>query len=411
MTAEVKVNDVVIHCSYDALIDYEDFIPHELNTNDHPDNQVELLAKLIKKNGVRLPVIISNFSKKCVAGHGRFLAFRKLGMDKIPVSYQNFNGPVEEYRFLESDNHIARYAEFNESKMLDNLKTLDIDAADLDFEEFGLIDFELPQIEVLEPGCDEDTVSELKEDPITKRGDIWLLGSHKIMCGDSTMIDDVEKLMKGEKADMVFTDPPYGMKLDADYSKMGKNGKKWENVKGDHDDFSDDFINNIFGVFSYVEEVFLWGADYYCHLIPDRNEGNFICWDKTLKINGNGDKSSEFELCWSKKKHSREVIHFNWFRYFGLSSQDNKKRLHPTQKPLEVITPFLNKYSDNQGLIVDLFLGSGSTLIACEKTNRKCCGMELDEKYCDVIIKRWQEYTKKEATLESTGETYNLMVK
>jgi len=148
MSEEIK-----IHCKYDKLILLDEFIPHEMNTNKHPEKQIEVLAKLIKRNGVRLPIIISNLSSKCVSGHGRFDAFKLLGMEKIPVVYQDFDDIPAEYRFLESDNLIASFAEHDQDKMLDNLKDLDIDLESIDFEELGLIGFELPNFR---PGDIED---------------------------------------------------------------------------------------------------------------------------------------------------------------------------------------------------------------------------------------------------------------
>ena len=222
------------------------------------------------------------------------------------------------------------------------------------------------------------------------------------MCGDSTNADDVGKLMNGEKADMVFTDPPYGMNLDTDYSKMegnGRKGKMYSKVIGDNEDFKDDLIKTVFDNFNYCNEIFLWGVDYYFDLIPNFKEGNLIVWNKTLQTNGNADYNSEFELLWTKNQHKKEVIHFNWFRYFGLSAQDMKTREHPTQKPLQVITPFVEKYSKENDLIVDIYGGSGSTLIACEQLNRKCYMMELNTHYVDVIIERWENFTGQKAKL------------
>lgn len=239
-----------------------------------------------------------------------------------------------------------------------------------------------------------------EHEPICKLGDIWQLGRHKLICGDSTDRATVEKLMNGEKADMVFTDPPYGMNLDTDYSKMqgnGRKGKKYDKVIGDNEDFKPELINTIFENFDYCNEIFLWGIDYYFDLIPKFKQGNLIVWDKTLESNGDAGYNSEFELLWSKTPHKKEVLHFNWFRYFGLSSQDIKTREHPTQKPLQVIYPFIKKYTDNDNLIVDLFGGSGSTLIACEQLNRRCYMLELSPKYCDVIIKRYENLTGKKA--------------
>ena len=211
------------------------------------------------------------------------------------------------------------------------------------------------------------------------------------MCGDSTG-KDVDTLMDGNKADMVFTDPPYGMNLDTDYSKMegnGRKGKTYSKVIGDNEDFKDDLIETIFNNFNYCKEIFLWGVDYYFDLIPNFKNGNLIVWDKTLQTNGDAGYNSEFELLWTKNRHKKEVIHFNWFRYFGLSQQDIKTREHPTQKPLQVITPFIEKYSNENDIIVDIYGGSGSTLIACEQLDRICYMMEIDEKYVDVIVNRY----------------------
>lgn len=229
---------------------------------------------------------------------------------------------------------------------------------------------------------------------------------HRLMCGDSTDSDSVAKLMNGEKADMVFTDPPYGMKLDTDYSGMSggdRKGKKYDKVIGDNEDFKPELIHTIFACFDYCEEIFIWGVDYYFDLIPNFKSGSLIVWDKTLQTNGDAGYNSEFELCWSKTPHKKEVLHFNWFRYFGLSSQDIKTREHPTQKPLQVITPFIEKYSQN--IIADLFIGSGSTMVAAHQLNRKCYGMELDEKYCQVIIDRMKKLDS-ELTVKINGVVY-----
>jgi DNA modification methylase len=213
---------------------------------------------------------------------------------------------------------------------------------------------------------------------------------------------------------MVFTDPPYGMFLDADYSSMGgKNsmtkasGNKYDNVKGDHADFNPDFINTVFAAFSYCKEIFLWGADYYADLLPGRNSGSWIVWDKRGDESADKMFGSTFELCWSKAKHKRIMARVKWAGVFGTEKEHDKKRCHPTQKPVALITWFFDYFSLKDKIIVaDMFGGSGSTLIACEKTNRDCRMMELDTKYCDLIITRWQDFTGQAATLEATGETF-----
>jgi DNA modification methylase len=261
---------------------------------------------------------------------------------------------------------------------------------------------------------DEDAVPEAPEVPITVEGDVWLLGRHRLMCGDSTSIDAVDKLMDGQKADMVFTDPPYGMFLDTNYDSMfakdakhRKTGKRFDEVKGDHDDFNPEFINTVFAAFDYCKEIFLWGADYYVDLIPNRNSGSWVVWDKRCDENMDKVVGNTFELCWSKAKHKRMVARILWSGHHGMQKDDAKKRIHPTQKPVELVVWFFDYYSmQDKKIVADLFGGSGSTLIACEKTNRDCRMMELDAKYCDVIIKRWQEFTGQTATLEANGKEY-----
>jgi DNA modification methylase len=393
-----------------SIVDIEQVIPNPKNANRHSIEQIKRLEKLIKYQGFRNPLIISNRTGFLVVGHGRLEAAINLGMQKVPVIYQDFESEAQEYAYLISDNEIARWAELDKQAVYEDLKEIELD----DIELLGLEDFTLPDVDELDPQADEDEVPEV-EHPITRRGDIWLLGKHRLMCGDSTMIDDVEKLMNGKKADMVFTDPPYGMFLDTDYSKMHKEtgynsavgGKSYDKIKGDNNDFKEEFIQNIFTCFAYCKEIFLWGADYYKDLIP--SGGSWIVWDKRSSENhANLDKllGSAFELCWSKEKHKRDIARVLWSGHHGMNKEDTKKRCHPSQKPSGLCEWFLDRWGKDKNIIADVFLGSGSTLIACEKTNRKCYGMELDEKYCDIIINRWQNYTGKKATLESTGQTY-----
>lgn len=372
--------------------------------NKHPEDQIDRLCRLIQYQGFRNPLVVQMGTNLIVAGHGRLEAAKKLGIERVPVTYQKFDDEAQLYAYMTSDNAIASWAELDLSQINVDIQDL---GPDLDVDMLGLKDFEIEPLDRLEPQSDEDAVPEV-EHPITRRGDIWLLGEHRVMCGDSTMIDDVEKLMDGEKADMVFTDPPYGMMLDADYSKMGDSGIKHDNIKGDHEDFSEDLINTIF-LFDYVKEMFIFGADYFAELLPDRNNGSWVTWDKR----SNGDKigvmdkqfGSSFELCWSKSKHKREIARV--LKETGVfASRGEDKPAHPTQKPVKLVEWFFSKWCDGLSNCADLYLGSGSTLIACEKTNRKCYGMELDEKYCDIIIKRWEDYTGKKATLESIGQTY-----
>ena len=218
--------------------------------------------------------------------------------------------------------------------------------------------------------------------------------------------------MDGQKADMVFTDPPYGMHLDADYSDMSskfkgsKGGNKYANVIGDHNDFSPDLIQTVFANFEYCKEIFLWGADYYSDLLPNRNDGSWIVWDKRGDDSADKMFGSTFELCWSRNRHKRDMARVKWAGIFGMEKEHDKKRVHPTQKPSALIEWFFDKWGSKGDTVADLYGGSGSTLIAAEKTSRQARLMELDPKYVDVIIKRWQDFTGKIAVHAETGKPF-----
>jgi DNA modification methylase len=263
---------------------------------------------------------------------------------------------------------------------------------------------------------DEDAVPDVPEEPTTKLGDIYQLGNHRLMCGDSTSIDAIDKLMNGQKADMVFTDPPYGMFLNADYSgaksslgffkeKGVKGGKKYDNVIGDHDDFTPELINTVFASFGYCKEIFLWGADYYAELLPNKNDGSWVVWDKRLDESADKMYGSTFELCWSKFKHKRMMARVKWAGIFGTEKEFDRKRHHPTQKPVNLVSWFFDYFSlKDKKNVVDLYGGSGSTLIAAEKSGKNSYVMELDPKYCDVIVKRWEDFTGQKAQLLQLSE-------
>ena len=261
---------------------------------------------------------------------------------------------------------------------------------------------EQPQAE--EDDFDPDEVHETK----VKTGDVWLLGEHRLMCGDSTDAECVAKLMNGERADLVLSDPPYGMKLDTDFStikgslnsigrKNHTEGNKYNKVIGDNDDFTPNLITTFFENFPYCHEVFLFGADYFAEILPNKNDGSWLVWDKRKESQADAI-GAEFELIWSKSKHKRRMLRHDWFGF--LSSQngaDARNRVHPTQKPVTLLADIINQWGKEASIIVDLYGGSGSTLIACEQLNRKCRMMELDPHYCTVIIARWEKLTGQKA--------------
>jgi DNA modification methylase len=395
-------------------ISIETLIPYVNNARTHSDAQVAQIAASIKEFGFNNPVLIAD-DNSIIAGHGRVMAARKLGKNTVPAVRLSHLTEMQRKAYILADNKLALNADWDNSLLAIELADLKDLGFDTDLTGFSADEIAaLMPVELTEGLTDEDEVPEAPVDPVTKLGDVWVLGKHRLMCGDSTSIDAVDKLMDGQKADMVFTDPPYGMFLDTDYDSMfaadkahRKTGKRFDEVAGDHDDFAPELISTIFTAFPDAKEVFIWGADYFSDLIPNRKDGSWVVWDKRTNENMDKVSGNTFELCWSKQKHKRLIARILWSGHHGMAKDDTKTRVHPTQKPVELVSWFFDQWGKDCKSVADLFGGSGSTLIACEKTNRQANLMELDPKYVDVIVKRWQDFTGKIATLEETGESFH----
>lgn len=369
------------------------------------DRAVDLVAKSIKEFGFQNPIILDKNSE-IIAGHTRLKAAEKLKLKEVPVIRAEDLTEEQVKAFRIMDNKSSEYASWDKDLLKEELVALQnldfrLDMTGFSFRELG---------QILEKDVEEDFVEvgayeRAKRKTKIQLGDLYDLGDHRLLCGDATRKEDIERLMNNQKADMVFTDPPYGIFLDTDFSSMEKlgKGKIYEKVKGD-DDFKPEIITSVFDNFDYCKEIFLWGADYYAELVRERNKGSFIVWDKMqggVGVNDDYDKmfGSNFELCWSKAKHKRAIARVLWKGIFGLNdrSEDSRSRLHPTQKPIKLCAWFINKFSKKNNLLVDVFGGSGSTLIACEQLNRTCFMLELDPVYCQIIINRWEKLTGKVA--------------
>src|SRR5574344_1896326 len=380
--------------------------PYEKNPRKN-DAAVEFVMNSIKEFGFKVPIVIDK-DGVIVAGHTRYKASKKLKLTEVPCIIADDLTPEQIKAYRLADNRVAEKSEWDIDLLngeLDDI--LNIDMTQFDFD-LSLGDEE--ESEVVE----DDFDVELPEEPKAKLGDVYQLGNHRLMCGDSTSITDIDKLLNDNKIDMIYTDPPYGMNLDTDFSGMKNNldfakeksftgGKKYD--AGIVDDFNPEMINTIMAL--DIKETFLWGADYFAELLPNKNDGSWIVWDK--RSNGNDeieeDDSSDrmygscFELFWSKTKHKRDIARVKWAGVFGTEQEFDHKRYHPTQKPIKLSSWFLNRYSNENDKILDLFGVSGSTLIACEQLDRICYMMELDPHYVDVIIKRWEQFTGKQAVL------------
>lgn len=370
---------ITIHCKYDELISVQELKKkfHPENRNQHPQDQIERLAKILKYQGIRRPVSISNQSGKITTGHGRVMSADFMGMETFPVVYQDYEDETMEYADVQADNAIAEWANLDLKGINEDLEKI----GPMDLELLGIRDFTVDFAEKLDPGCGED---EVPSDAPTRSmyGDIWQLGDHRVMCGDATNIQQIEELMNGVVPKLVYTDPPYGMNAVSKSGVLSKNYEK-DIMGDDNPDVAKDAFQLIYGMYKDAKHVW-WGANYYSSVLPDSE-----CWLVWDKNNGQSDQA-DCELAWA---NFRSVV-----RMFTQASE-KKDRVHPTQKPVSLIEWIFRRFKYESQTVLDVFGGSGSTLIACEKTGRKCYMSELDPKYVDVILRRWEKYAKKEAEL------------
>ena len=390
------------------LVDIDSLVLNPKNNNKHPKEQIDRLAKLIQYQGFRNPVVVSKRTGFVLAGHGRIEAAKIAGLKEVPAMFQDFDNEAQEYAYLTSDNAIASWAELDLSAV--NTEMLDL-GPDFDIDLLGIKDFVIEPIEKFEPQSDEDAVPDVVH-PITRKGDVWLLGNHRLMCGDSTMIDDVEKLMNGEKADMVFTDPPYRQSANSGGCFDDRESRK---KLIDSDNLNSFDPSGFFSVLEIIKPQTIYAftsKDLIKEYIENFEEKNWtlLTMVKRNPIPQKNNKfltDTEYLFCIREKgAFWRNDLHYDYYRRFQQINVKPSQFGHPTEKQVEYCEKYFELSSKANDNVVDLFSGSGTTLIVSEKLGRKFYGMELDEKYCDIIIKRWEQYTGKKATLESAGQTY-----
>lgn len=374
--------------------------PYTKNAKKHPKKQLEQIANSIRAFGCKQPIVIDK-DGVIIAGHGRHEAMTKiLGWSEIKEAPKSSKGETFiPYILAEdlTDEEVRAYRladnKLNESEWDMDLAIEELEGLNIDMQELTGFDLQL----LIKPEERDDEVPELPKEPITVLGDIYELpasggGYHRVMCGDSTMIDLVEKLMSGQKADMVFTDPPYGVKYQ---SNMRVHSEKFAVLKNDNTEL------DIVPVIQLVSAgwIFIWttwkAIDKWLDNTRDLGyPSNMIIWSKGGGGIGDLKKtfSTDYEIalvynrgCGLQGKRIGSV--------WSLGKYSASSYLHPTQKPVALAVEAITKTSLIDNIVLDIFLGSGSTLIACEKTQRFCYGMELDPHYCDVIVQRYVDYT------------------
>lgn len=348
--------------------------PYEKNPRKN-DEAVKYVAESIKQFGFKVPIVIDS-DGVIVAGHTRWKAAKKLGLETVPCIVADDLTEEQIKAFRLADNKVAEKAEWDFDLLAGELDEL----FDFDMSVFGFEEISMEEAELVE----DDFEAELPEEPKAKLGDVYQLGSHRLMCGSATSFEDVDILLAGANIDLIYTDPPYGMSA---VSKSGVLSEKYKtDIMNDGDNtVAIDSFNLCSAKFHDAKQIW-WGANYYTECLPSSE--CWIVWDKN---NGSSDQT-DCELAWA---NFRSVV-----RQFTMASE-KKNRVHPTQKPCKLFSEIVNKFDKKREFInvLDLFGGSGSTLIACEQMGKTCFTMELDPKFIDVIIARWEQFTGKKAVL------------
>ena len=392
----------------------KDLIPYCNNSRTHSDEQVLQIASSIKEFGFTNPVLIDD-QGGIIAGHGRIMAAQKLKMDEVPTITLSDLSEAQKKAYIIADNKLALNSGWDDELLkieLEQLKELDFD--------LGLIGFSDDELALLMGGetteglVDEDQVPELVDDPITVLGDVWLLGNHRLMCGDSTSIDAINILCNGRAVDMWLTDPPYNVA----YEGKTKDALKIKNdAMGDEQfrQFLRDACVTADTVMKAGAVFYIWVADVETHnftgAIADAGWPlhQTLIWKKNSLVMGRKDYHFKHEPClygwkggaahlWASDRKQTTVIEID---------RPSRNGEHPTMKPVALFEYQMLNNTKGGDIVLDSFGGSGTTIIAAEKNGRIGYAMELDPKYCDVIIKRWQDFTGKQAMLESNSKTYN----
>ena len=393
----------------------DDLIPYARNSRTHSEAQVAKIAASIREFGFLNP-IITDGADGIVAGHGRVLAAQKLGLDTLPCIEAGHLTDAQRRAYVIADNRLALDAGWDNELLRVELQDLDGQGFDLSltgFELDELGDF-LNEHETTEGLTDEDAVPEAPEQPVTVEGDVWLLGRHRLMCGDSTSIEHMERLCEGQLVDMWLTDPPYNVAYE---------GGTKEKLTIKNDNMSDDaFRQFLRDAYSAADAVMKKGAVFYIWH-ADSEGYNFrgaasdvgwtvrqcLIWKKSSLVMGRQDYHWMHEPClygwkegashlWSSDRKQTTILEF---------SKPSRNGKHPTMKPVELFEYQMLNNTKGSDLVLDSFAGSGTMAIACEKHGRNARLMELDPKYCDVIIKRWQDFTGQQATLEATEQAFD----
>ena len=393
--------------SIDSLIEYA-------RNPRKNDEVVDKMVACIKEFGFRIPIVAKS-DGTVVDGHLRLKAGRKLGLKEVPVVLADDLTETQIKAFRLVANQSANWAEWDEELLKLELEDLENEGFDVDLigfdDELSVLDKD--DEEIKEDDFDTSTIDD-NQPIVTKPGDLWILGEHRLLCGDATKTEDIEKLIKSAQVDLVLTDPSYGISI-VKNNNIGGDAKKHFETTGKknlvkatkyapikNDDTTKTAELSYKNVTAFSKNQIIFGGNYFTDFLPPRS--CWLVWDKE-----NSGNFADVELAWTS--FNKGAVLYKWL-WNGLCRKGNreiegKNRVHPTQKPVGLLSDILRDFSKSGDAILDVFGGSGSTLIACEQLKRKCYMMEIDQHYCDVIIRRWQTITKQTAVLEASGKSFS----
>ena len=390
-------------------------VPYARNARTHSEEQVAQIAASIVEFGFANPILAGS-DGVIVAGHGRLAAAQKLGLESVPVVVLDHLTPTQRRALIIADNRIAENAGWDDAMLRIELQSLQEDGFNIDitgFDPDALAEIMAGEETMVEGNTDEDAVPDLNETPISRAGDVWLLGAHRLLCGDSTDATSYAALMADEKAAMVFTDPPYGV----NYANSAK-----DKMRGTHRPILNDNLGEDFEPFLQAALTpmlaYCAGATYIAMSSSELDTlqsafraaggkwSTFIIWAKNTFTLGRADYQRQYEPIlygwpegqthhWCGDRDQGDVWHIK---------KPQKNDLHPTMKPVELVERAIRNSSRPGDIVLDPFGGSGTTLIAAEKSGRKARLIELDPKYVDVIVRRWEDFTGQTAIREAADQ-------
>tara|TARA_Y100000768_G_scaffold4785_1_gene3411 strand:+ start:140 stop:1372 length:1233 start_codon:yes stop_codon:yes gene_type:complete len=395
-------------------LEIKNILPYQTNPRKN-DEAVNVVAKSLEEFGFQQPLVL-DANNIIVVGHTRFRAAKQLGLETVPcvIADHLSSEQINAYRIM--DNKSAEYASWHDGLLVQEMTSLLESNYDLELTGFSNIELKDMGLDVnlgfVDEGfIEDDDVPDLPDEPVTKQGDVWILGNHRLVCGDSTDPLILNDLMGSQKADLVLTDPPYN---------VAYVGKTKDQLKIKNDSLNDQqFRKFLKDAFAVIDKKLKEGASFYIWH-ADLEGYNFrgacrdtnwevrqcLIWNKNSIVMGRQDYHWRHEPClygwksgaahnWYADRKQQTILDFR---------RPQKSKVHPTMKPIDLLCYLIKNSSKIGDVVIDSFLGSGSTLIACEKTGRQCYGVELDPQYCDVIVKRWENFTQKTAELQKATE-------